>query len=103
MKVDFLLTPVDEVHKMLHKMAHFDHLKLLAEKVETYDEFEQALKLGFHYFQGFFFSKPELIRIGELPSVKVNLIRLYLICILLLSKFIIVTALKFATVNVMAA
>ena len=75
-KVDFLLTPVDEVHKMLHKMAHFDHLKLLAEKVETYDEFEQALKLGFHYFQGFFFSKPELIRIGELPSVKVNLIRL---------------------------
>ncbi len=75
-KVDFLLTPVAEVHKMLFKMAQFDHLKLLAEKVETYDEFEQALKLGFHYFQGFFFSKPELIRIGELTSVKVNLIRL---------------------------
>ncbi|MEA3467436.1 MAG: HDOD domain-containing protein [Thermodesulfobacteriota bacterium] len=75
-KVDFLLTPVAEVHKMLYKMAKFDHLKLLAEKVETYDEFEQALKLGFHYFQGFFFSKPELIRIGELTSVKVNLIRL---------------------------
>ena len=75
-KVDFLLTPVDGVHKMLYKMARFDHLKLLAEKVETYDEFEKAMKLGFHYFQGFFFSKPELIQIGELTSVKVNLIRL---------------------------
>ncbi len=75
-KVDFLLTPVDGVHKMLYKMARFDHLKLLAEKVETYDEFEKAMKLGFHYFQGFFFSKPELTQIGELTSVKVNLIRL---------------------------
>lgn len=75
-KVDFLLTPVDGVHKMLYKMSRFDHLKFLAEKVETYDEFEQAMKLGFHYFQGFFFSKPETIQIGELTSVKVNLIRL---------------------------
>ncbi len=75
-KVDFTLTPVDGVHKMLHRLARFDHLKLLAEKVETYDEFEKALKLGFHYFQGFFFSKPELIRIQELTSVKVNLLRL---------------------------
>lgn len=75
-KVDFMLTPVDGVHKMLYKMARFDHLKLLAEKIETYNEFEKALRLGFHYFQGFFFSKPELIRIGELTPVKVNLIRL---------------------------
>ena len=75
-KVDFLITPIDEVPKLLRQLARFDHLKLLAEKVETYDEFEQAAKLGFDYFQGFFFSKPELIHMQELSSVQVNLLRL---------------------------
>ncbi len=36
----------------------------------------KRLKLGFKYFQGFFFSSPEEIRIKELPSVKINLLRL---------------------------
>lgn len=35
--------------------------KLLAEKVETAEEFEAALCAGFDYFQGNFFSKTELI------------------------------------------
>jgi len=75
-KIDFIQSPVDSLHKMLHRLSRFDHLKLLAEKVESYDEFEKAAKLGFDYFQGFFFSKPEKICIQELSSVKVNLLRL---------------------------
>ncbi len=75
-KVDFIQSPVDSVHKLLRKLSRFKHLKLLAEKVESYEEFEKAAKLGFHYFQGFFFSKPEKICIQELSSVKVNLLRL---------------------------
>jgi c-di-GMP-related signal transduction protein len=75
-KVDFKLTPVDSLARMLHRLARFDHLKLLAEKVETYEEFDKALKLGFSYFQGYFFSRPEEIRIKELSSVKINLLRL---------------------------
>ncbi len=76
-KVDLTVTPIDTVAKMLHKMARFEHLKFLAEKVETYEEFEKALKLGFTYFQGYFFSHPEKIYIKELSSVKVNLLRLF--------------------------
>jgi EAL and modified HD-GYP domain-containing signal transduction protein len=34
----------------------------LAEKVETTSEFKEALGLGFEYFQGYFFSRPEVIR-----------------------------------------
>lgn len=34
----------------------------LAEKVETYQEFHQAIKCGFSLFQGYFFQKPEVIR-----------------------------------------
>lgn len=61
---------------MLYKLSRFDHLKFLAEKIETYQEFDKALKLGFSYFQGYFFSHPEEICIKELSSVKVNLLRL---------------------------
>lgn len=75
-KVDFLLTPVDSLAKMLHRLSRFDHIKLLAEKVETYEEFDKALKLGFSYFQGYFFSRPEELHIKEISSVKINLLRL---------------------------
>ena len=75
-KVDFVQSPVDSLHKMIRQLSRFDHLQLLAEKVETYEEFEKAAKLGFHYFQGYFFSKPETICLQELSSVKVNLLRL---------------------------
>lgn len=74
-KFDFRLTPVDTLHKTLHKLSRYD-LKYLAEKVETYDEFEQANKLGFAYFQGYFFCKPEKIRIKEVASAKINLVNL---------------------------
>lgn len=34
---------------------------LLAEKVEDKETFEYLLKLGYHLFQGFYFSKPEIV------------------------------------------
>ena len=46
--------------KMLQPMG----LKLLAEKVETPEEFEYCKALGFDYFQGYFFCKPNIVK-GE--------------------------------------
>jgi EAL and modified HD-GYP domain-containing signal transduction protein len=37
------------------------HKKLLAEKVETVDEFQLCLELGFEYFQGFYFAHPAIL------------------------------------------
>lgn len=37
-------------------------IKLLAEKIETYEEFEFLKGLGFDYYQGYFFSKPTIIK-----------------------------------------
>ena len=34
----------------------------LAERVETNDEFQQAFDAGFHFYQGYFFSKPQIIK-----------------------------------------
>lgn len=44
-------------------------VKLLAEKVETHEEYELCRELGFDYFQGYYFSKPKLIS-GE--AIKPN-------------------------------
>ncbi|MFH0785402.1 MAG: HDOD domain-containing protein [Pseudomonadota bacterium] len=74
-KFDFLLTPVDTLQKILYRLSRFK-LKYLAEKVESYEEFDKASKLGFSYFQGYFFSKPERIRIQEIGSAKINLVSL---------------------------
>jgi len=37
-------------------------LKLLAEKVETVEEFNHCKELGFDYFQGFFLSRPQVVK-----------------------------------------
>ncbi|MDL2358482.1 MAG: EAL domain-containing protein, partial [Pseudomonadota bacterium] len=37
------------------------HKLLLAEKVETVEEFSLCLKLGFDYFQGFYFARPAIL------------------------------------------
>ena len=47
-------------------IEHVEHLKpynikLLAEKIETHEQFEQCKQLGFSYFQGYFLSKPKVV------------------------------------------
>lgn len=74
-KIDVRLTPLDTIARTVNRLRNHK-VKLLAEKVETVKEFERANKMGFTYFQGYFFSKPEKIEIRELSSIKVNLLRL---------------------------
>ena len=49
---------------------------MLAEKVETREEFFAARKAGFVYFQGFFFSRPETLTTHEIPANRLNYIRI---------------------------
>lgn len=74
-KIDVRLTPLDTILKLLRKLERYK-VKLLAEKVETKEEFEKANKLGFHYYQGYFFSKPENILVKELEATKITLFTL---------------------------
>jgi len=54
-----------------------DHdCKVLAEKVETREVFDLMRKLGCDLFQGFFFSKPEIIPGRTIPGNKVVKLRL---------------------------
>jgi len=68
-KVDIQQTNFDEVKQIIEAVKEHPHIDLLAEKVETYQEYDQALQLGFKYFQGFFFAKPEMVKTKNLsPS-----------------------------------
>jgi c-di-GMP-related signal transduction protein len=74
-KIDFLLTPREELADLIGKLIPFK-LKLLAEKVETYEEFQQALDMGFEYFQGYFFSKPEILKGKGTSPAKLTLLQI---------------------------
>lgn len=49
---------------------------LLAEKVETIEEFEFCQQAGFEYFQGYFFCKPNLVMQKKLPLNRLSVCRL---------------------------
>lgn len=60
-KLDFRALPSDKLRSAVRNLAPFA-VQLLAEKVETREEFLRARKMGFSLFQGYFFSRPEVIR-----------------------------------------
>lgn len=74
-KIDFRFTSEEKIVEMAHSLKKYN-CKLLAEKVETYEEFEKAMELGFDYFQGYFFSKPEILKNKDLSASQVTLMRL---------------------------
>ncbi|MCP4215793.1 MAG: HDOD domain-containing protein, partial [bacterium] len=73
-KVDFLLTTGLERMEVMEKSAGENTL-FLAEKIENDDEFKEAVKLGYTYFQGFFFCKPVVLSGKDVPSYKLNLMQ----------------------------
>lgn len=74
-KIDFLATSPEKIEGI---MSHFKRpgLEYLAEKVESRKEFEYARGLGFKYFQGYFFSKPEIVSSKKITPVRANCMRL---------------------------
>jgi EAL and modified HD-GYP domain-containing signal transduction protein len=50
--------------------------KLIAKGVETQGQFTSALERGFSGFQGYFFSKPIIIPGKDIPSYKLNYVRI---------------------------
>lgn len=68
-KVDFLMSPLIERMEIENKVKeHFPHIKLLAEKVETRNQFEVAKHSGYELFQGYFFEQPQIIKATDIPA-----------------------------------
>lgn len=74
-KVDFFVSDIDERRRMAEAFKPLG-IKMLAEKVETREEYDQALEMGYDYFQGYFFSKPVIISKKDVPGFKINQLRI---------------------------
>ncbi len=74
-KIDFRQTSPAQAKALIACYAG-QRVRFLAEKVETYDEFAQALDSGFSLFQGDFFSQPETIKERSIVPSKVRMIEI---------------------------
>jgi len=76
-KFDIMQTPLKSISKIVKYLLENSKIKLLAEKVETHEEYLEAKKMGFHFFQGFFFQKPELSKKRHPESNELLLLKIY--------------------------
>lgn len=74
-KIDLRQTPTSRAEKLIQALGGH-RLTFLAEKVETHEEFKQAREMGFALFQGYFFSKPEIVQGKDINPAKITLLQL---------------------------
>ena len=65
-KFDITITPLNDIHPIIKKLKDHKQIKLLAEKIETQEEYEVAAGMGFDYFQGYFFAKPTMMKHNDI-------------------------------------
>ena len=74
-KVDFRLTGREEQHAIVSRHAG-KKIRMLAEKVETQEEYAAGMEMGYSLFQGYFFCRPEILQHRALPSFKLAYLEL---------------------------
>ncbi len=74
-KIDIRAMPEETWAAQIGRIKTHD-CKVLAEKVETEEEFQTLKALGVDYFQGYFFARPRIVSGKRLPTNKIALLRL---------------------------
>jgi EAL and modified HD-GYP domain-containing signal transduction protein len=74
-KVDFRLTGREKQRELARRYAA-KGIRMVAEKVESQEEFHEALEMGYSLFQGYFFCRPEMMQQHDLPSFKLAYLEL---------------------------
>ena len=74
-KVDLRATAKGEQERLLRTYQPRG-ITMLAEKVETHEEFEWARHAGYDLFQGYFFARPVIVSGRQIPAVQVTCLRL---------------------------
>lgn len=79
-KIDVLQVPADSLKQMVDLLSNRG-LTLLAEKVETIEQYHFCLDLGFDLFQGYYFARPAVLNKRKVDVSGVALLKLLeLIC-----------------------
>jgi EAL and modified HD-GYP domain-containing signal transduction protein len=75
-KFDLLIQDRKKLEESL-QIVRQHPVKLLAEKVETKEDFEYCRGLGFELFQGYFFAKPAVITAKSMSASQLTLLELF--------------------------
>ena len=75
LKVDVQQFNLLQISRHLRRVEDYP-FTLLAERVETAEQFEKLKLMGFQLFQGYFFARPEMLKHKQLSSNKANLLAL---------------------------
>ena len=74
-KVEMQLTSEEERISLIKQFGPW-RCRMLAEKIETRAEFVRARDLGFVYFQGYFFRRPEMMNTRDMPANQLHYLRM---------------------------
>jgi EAL and modified HD-GYP domain-containing signal transduction protein len=74
-KIDILLTGMETLPEVMRQLRKFP-VKVLAEKVETFEQFQVCFDLGFDMFQGYFFAKPVVLNRRKIDVSGLALLKL---------------------------
>jgi EAL and modified HD-GYP domain-containing signal transduction protein len=76
-KIDFVSTRGVERRLVIDDLrTATSNILFLAEKVETQEDFDEARKIGYTYFQGYFFERPNIISKKAVSAYKMNYLRI---------------------------
>ncbi|MFP5464694.1 MAG: EAL and HDOD domain-containing protein [Gammaproteobacteria bacterium] len=74
-KVDLAAVPASELAEHVTALRRFP-AALVAEKVETHEQFAQCQALGFDFYQGYFFARPKLVAGRTMSEDRLSVLQL---------------------------
>lgn len=66
----------EELQELVTTLKQKFNMTLVAERVETKEQFEHYRELGFDYFQGYFLAKPEIVRHKRISASQLSMLEL---------------------------
>ena len=70
-------TNMTDIERLGEKISQFSDKKLIAQYIEIPEIYEAYKKLGFHYYQGYFFAKPNILQRTSLDPKHIGVIRIF--------------------------
>ncbi len=73
-KFDITQVPLNKTANLINKLSH--RISFVAERVESREDFLKCKEIGFHYFQGYHFAKPEVIQQKAISASQISILKL---------------------------
>lgn len=75
-KIDVPSLTADDLRREAESIRSLAQIRLIALRVETQEEYGYCRDLGFDYFQGYFFARPQIVEGRQIPGNDLTLLQL---------------------------